>query len=101
MKKEELILLAKDKKFESQFLFNKPYKHNPTKEVLRWYFWLCELQKWLREKHEHNIVIQKCVGKKIDGSTEVSYTNSGSPWDAVKTYEQALEEGVAKALQLI
>jgi len=43
--KETLINLAKDKKFESTFLYNKPMKYS-LKEELRWLFWMTELQGW-------------------------------------------------------
>jgi hypothetical protein len=48
MTKEELIALAKKKGFESEFLYNKPYKYS-NKESLRWLFWLTEIQAMLRK----------------------------------------------------
>jgi hypothetical protein len=54
MTKEELIALAKKKGFESEFLYNKPYKYS-NKEDLRWWFWLMELSRWLNVVHKKSI----------------------------------------------
>lgn len=58
MEKEEIIKLAKEIGFQSQFLHNKPYKYS-NKEDLRWLFWLTELQKWLREIHNFHITVSE------------------------------------------
>lgn len=56
MQKSELIKLATDKKFKSEFLYGFPFEYS-TKESLRWLFWLTELDQWLRNKHEIDITI--------------------------------------------
>lgn len=114
--KEKLIKLSKEKNFNSDFLHNEPYKYN-TKENLRYYLWLCELQKWLREKHKifimindsngvleqehfrfqiselhkHNVYKMSCSAFNFGNKKEGNYT----------TYEEALEKAIFEALELI
>ena len=100
---EQLVKLAKEKHFEG--LFKKEWEYN-TKESLRYYFWMCELQKWLREKYKLVVIIS--YQYEFD-STPYSYWiykkyNSLpiNQWiDDLKTYEEALELGLLEALKLI
>ena len=110
MKKETLIELAKEKNFISTFLYNKPYAHNPVKEELRWYFWLCEVQKWLHDDnnwflgivydchhnydyHGYNVDYSKLNMEDVDeiGSSTYRYNSS----------IHALEKGICESLKLI
>ncbi len=101
--KQELIALAKDKLFHSEFLYNEPYKYS-SKEELRWYFWMCELQKWLINKHNIHIQITCTLVKGwfFFSLFEVSSrqllleeTNPGN------TYEEVLCLGLIESLKLI
>lgn len=67
MNKEEIISLAKEKKFQSNFLYNRPYKYS-NKEELRWLFWLTEVQKWLREEYEFHITASEVWEIDNDGN---------------------------------
>lgn len=83
LEKEELIKLAKDKGFTSDFLYNKPFKYS-NKEKLRWLFWLNELKLWFQENH--NIEVEPyrtaectsgekygCQGENWNGETEEEF----------------------------
>ncbi len=67
----------------------------------KYYLWLCELQKWLREKH--NIIISVMFELNtyeiyIDNGYDVGSFGLNKVW---KTYEEALEAGLFEALKLI
>jgi len=90
----DLIKLSKEKKFISKdnlVTINSDY----------FYLWMCELQKWLREVHNIDIIITS----NLLGYGYLLYnryppkniTNSNT----YQTYEQALEEGLQTALNLI
>lgn len=51
---------------------------------------------WFREKYDNHICIQKCVCDGID----ISYTFTGTPWNSYKTYEEAREQAILKAIEL-
>jgi hypothetical protein len=101
--KLELIALAKDKLFHSTFLFNDPYKYS-SKEELRWYFWMCELQQWLRDKHNIHIKIscELVVGWYFFSLFEISskqlLLEETNPGD---NYEEALCLGLIESLKTI
>jgi hypothetical protein len=114
--KEELISLAN--KLEFSGYLSKEWEHN-TNEPLRYYFWMCELQKWLRDKYGIHITIDH-----VDSTIEYYYDYTlvtendrefcdedftdqakhhyhyGKEWE-YKTYEIALERGLVEALNLI
>jgi len=56
MDKYKLIEQANKYNFNSNFLYNKPYKYS-NKEKIRWYFWMCELNFWFNEKYDIHIVL--------------------------------------------
>lgn len=95
--KEQLIQLAKDKGFISLVIgksatakySNKPY----------YYLWLCELQKWIREKHRRHINIQ-CLGSNffVTLSGSGGHVNLGNQF---RYYEEALEKGLQEHLKKI
>jgi len=58
MNKEEIIRLAKEKKFISNVLYNNPYKYS-NNEDKRWLFWLTELQTWLRDDFNVDVIVTR------------------------------------------
>lgn len=102
--KEELILLAKKKEFESKMVSSFPWKYS-TKEELRWSNWMNELQKWLREVH--NIHISMLHFWDFDNDTETYQANISQLNNEVlhsdyhDIYELSLEEGLKESLKLI
>lgn len=100
---EQLIKLAKEKHFEGYF--KKEWEHN-TKESLRYYFWMCELQKWLREIHNIGVIIQIDDNLSIHNFTVYLIINKAfsgrfSSKKYYDTYENALEIGLYEALKSI
>jgi hypothetical protein len=105
---KELIKLAREKGFDFDvFSFGEENEKGETTilstsndETIR-YLWMCELQKWLRDKHNMYLIpypdaseqlymydlwgndIETCIGRDFD------------------TYEEALESGLTEALKLI
>jgi hypothetical protein len=72
MTKEELIALAKKKGFESEFLYNKPYKYS-NKEELRWLFWLVELNRWMYKLN--NNIFNRCIELDIKTLEQITEDN--------------------------
>ena len=109
---QELAKLAKDKgftvhtvttKFTNDYLLG---GKNVMITEMCIYLWMCELQKWLREKH-HLIII---VAYQYEhDSTPYSYwiykelqSLPINQWvNDLNTYEEALEAGLQKALSYI
>lgn len=90
----DLIQLSKNKNFISRdrlIAVNEEY----------YYLWMCELQRWLREKH--NIHIGTVCNNLQDllFSSEIIYIGDCLVTNTHKTYEKALEEGLYEALKLI
>lgn len=102
--KEELISLAKEKGFMAILLRPIPYKEGTrwhSLESIRYYVWMCELQKWLREKYNIDIIITSA----ILGYGYLIY-NRYPPKNIANNkvfqfYEEALEEGLKEGLKLI
>ena len=96
--KEQLIILAKEKGFISEIIGKSVDSKYSKKDF--YYLWMCELQKWLRETYQINILI--CPSKlgywwqiydekeedSIDDTTDTYY----------KIYEKALEKVLLKIL---
>ena len=74
---------------------------------------LAQAQKWLREKHRIHIQIEACMGHKwtyelvdtycrqdITGEY-ISRIPERDSYPLITTYEQALSEGISKALELL
>lgn len=101
--KEQLIKLAKEKGFES-IMYNQLIIHRiwtKLEDSHAYYLWLCELQKWLREKHVKIISVEfelDCYEVYID---EKYYVGSYGLGKTFLAYKQALEKGVFEALKLI
>jgi len=96
-----LTELAKEKGFHGHF--PKEWKHN-TQEPLRYYFWMCELQKWLRDTHKMDLYMSNWgptgefyhIEDIVKDSVVIGNGGKGSV-----IYEEALEEGLLAALKLI
>lgn len=109
MTKEEIIKLAKEKKFVSAELCNNPYKYS-THEDMRWLFWLVEIQKWLLDNHKLFVRIEfefsnlkwyyKIFQYNI-GGIEIRFQYNKFIEFEFNYYNEALEAGVVKALKLI
>lgn len=109
--KEQLMLLANEKRFESK-MYKELIKHNVWTNLSdnhAYYLWLCELQKWLRDKHDikalplpYTVVDNNfdpidekyiwMIHKRLSSTAKKKYFD---------TCEQALEEGLKQALELI
>ena len=105
--KNELMELSQDKGFLSRDEYV-----NVTLDY--YYLWMCELQQWLREKH--NCIVE-CNFVKQEGINLLKYESTidyyGINWEIeqtenydfvsslYETYEEALEESLKQALQLI
>jgi hypothetical protein len=97
---KKLIELSKEKGFIS--------RDNLIEPSLNYaYLWMCEVQQWLRERHEIIIVILPFLLE--DGGITYEYTNYSTkveeeldhgdgPFD---TYEIALEAALVSALNLL
>ena len=110
--KEELIQLAKEKRFISGIIGKSVESKHSTKDF--YYLWMCELQKWLREEHNWHIIIFTDDGDleydNVRYYFEVRYIipsfkeedkDSLVSEEGYKTYELALEVALLEALQLI
>lgn len=106
---EELVTLAKDKGFQSGFLCNTAYKYS-TKESLRWYFWMCELQKWLLDTHK--ILVNPFCGWNLStwgyyihqlNSDDIYAESSKRIFTPAEfsSYEKSLEHGLIKSFELL
>lgn len=97
---KQLVKLSYEKDFRSKdnlILVNPSY----------FYLWMCELQQWLRDKHECVIVIIPFL---LDnGGITYEYTNYSTQVDEeldhgdgpFETYEKALEAALISALKQI
>lgn len=112
--KEQLIKLAEEKGFFQDFTAMQiSYGHLDID-----YLWMCELQKWLRDKHNIDIIfeperykngINYCVQAQcfdlINGDSKLNFiinaTYMFNDNHEYPTYEQALEKGLSEALKLI
>jgi len=108
--KTKLIELATSKQigFNSQMFTDTNLKHG-LKENLRYYLWMCELQKWCRDKHWMWIEVNfdsitydvNIYGKYSSEEIKlISYLSNPYTYLFI-TYEQALEEGLYQTLLLI
>ena len=110
--KEQLIALAKEKGFISEFMYPLPYRYS-NKEEMRYYLYLCEIQKWLRDTHQLYITMEETsTFALITGigfySSVIKVDNVTKELETLKchmyfcsTYEEAVEEGVIECLKLL
>lgn len=104
--KEQLITLAKEKKFTSKIIGKSVEATHSTKDF--YYLWMCELQKWFREEHQIHISItifedNTWAGDLIHEGAEYEWNDLDAPYDAenCNSYEEVLEICLIKALQMI
>lgn len=89
--------------FKSNFLHNREYKYSEQEEM-RYFFWMCELQKWLREVHNIHIQIIYLPVNKTYIFEIWALNLGGAGLESrleYKFYELALEEALYEALTLI
>ncbi len=101
MKKQELIKLATDKGFTSKIIGKSVDNKSIEKDF--YYLWMCELQKWLRDTHNIDIIIKPWTGDNIGEKNYAADiylfgTRTYKKLKREKTYELALEEGLFQAL---
>lgn len=97
---KELVKLAKSKGFEG--IFEKEWTHN-SKEPIRYYLWMCELQKWLRDR---KILLEVCpIDNWESWCWSISLEGLECPFNQVpwnefeyKSHDEALEQGLFMAL---
>ena len=98
--KEELIALAKEKGFKSDFILGINKKDNES----IYYFWCCELQEWLRDNHGVFIIVNTC-GSDDTCWYEIYYGHKGE-YSIIQgkddnSFNKALEDGLIKALKVV
>ena len=76
--KKELIKLARHYGFSSKLLHQNAFEHS-EKEKIRYYLWMCELQKWFKDRN--GIIV------------EIQFDE--------EDYEEALEELLIDSFELI
>jgi len=100
--KTDIIRLAKKKGFASDMLCMVPFEYS-TKEPLRWYFLLCEIQRWLINDKHIDISVEGVGSGKyyciiFDNNRE---DDKIFEQDGHTSYENSLLIGVQEALKLI
>lgn len=105
--KTELIQLAKEKEFKSDLLSSEPMKYS-HKEDTRYYLWMCELQRWLRNVHNIHISVEAYVDQEefnlmwcYDTHYLLDIKRIGYSVYEYKSFELALEAALLEALKLI
>lgn len=115
---KELIELAKEKGFKSSYLIEPTLgyilnlKETQKKDLYEMldYFILCELQKWLIDKH--NIIVEPLVNYQYNPNIDIlgyfyGIVIQGKEWTNYskrligQTREEALKQGLTEALKLI
>ena len=100
---EELIKLAKEKGFQS--IINSSVATDRLNMSLddADYLWMCELQKWLREKHNIHVFIHYNTlteKHRIEYITHID-KEIENEYSEFITHEQALEQALIEGLKLI
>lgn len=68
------------------------------------YLYLCEIQKWLRDIHNIDILVEFGLSKPLNYGTFVKDSwcyKEGLEINSFSTYEEALLEGIIKSLEII
>lgn len=112
--KEQLISLSEEKGFKSNILaFNLKLLISTDKNEINrlyYYLWMCEIQKWLREKHNFITWIECAYHDGFNYIPNYKYKIldffDNNEWDLLfhinyDTYEDALEFLLFEALKLI
>lgn len=110
--KEELIKIAIKQGFDSSIVYNLPYKYS-YREPLRYYIWMSELQKWLRDNYGIHVNPTPYLESTVPDDHEVTgyyvsdiYDSQGKElcwiidWN-YGTYEEALEAALFHVIKLI
>lgn len=99
--KEQIIKLSEEKGFKSLHFDVELTNHTE----LIYYLWLCELQKWLRGKHNIHVEVNSWSNSdgfeysgKYQNKHYCSWVVVTNSWE---TYEQALEPILIKGLKQI
>lgn len=90
---DQLILSAKEKGFSSNL-----------DDITERYYFLCEIQRWLREKHKILVLVECVAIGELFNYYNKWYKRSAFQEELGKgyrTYEEALEEGLKSAFKLI
>jgi hypothetical protein len=98
--KEKTATLAKNKGFESLFLFDKPYKYS-NKESLRWLFWLTELNQWLMERKLGVTIMPYYNGENLFRPYYRNNTNNTVMFPIYMSYEDGLVTEITKQLNTL
>ena len=97
---KNLIEKAKEKGFNQKKDILFEYYEEKEAQLM----WMCLLQKWLRDEHDVYVEVDRILQPDIgyfhwycwNEKTDLDYSGIGA-----KTYEQALEEALTKALELL
>lgn len=92
--------------FKSNFLYNKPFKYTDKKEEYRWFFWLHELGKELRDIHKLYVFAYPHEPHEDSGKKFVYQIidNWGLIEESIQlfdSYENAYENGILHSLDFI
>jgi len=98
--KNELIGKAYDLNFKSYFGLMISLNENC------YHLWMCDLQKWLREVHNLDVIPNHYGGINFPNTCYNCYINKHLNTESkltqvYNTYEEALEQGLLEALKLI
>ena len=108
----ELLNTKNDKKenifnFSPSIVPTTPWKYS-TKEDMRYYLWLCQLQKWIREEYRIYIEIlsynDEEVGQTLWENEIIDVEddwNEFSDYTYYHDYEEALESGIYEVLTIL
>lgn len=85
--------------FSPSFLTTKPWKYS-SEENMRYYLWLCQLQKWIREKYEMWIYV---IPHTYEDIKRIEWTNNLDMREDIffSDFEEALESGIYKILIIL
>ena len=102
--KEKIIKFAKEKEFVSEIIGKSVHSKHSSKDF--YYLWLCEVQKWLREKCGYHIMIDITINSywyfqifSLNSKRNAEVT--GYNEFLFKDYKEALQKGVYEGLKLI
>ena len=97
------LLNTKNDKGEKMFNFSPsiipttPWKYS-SDEDMRYYMWLCQVQKWLRDEYERYVHITPTVQR-----NSVEWTNNIDIRENISfnSFEEALESGIYQILTIL
>lgn len=105
--KNQLKKLTEEKGFKSRFTAFTPTGDIELEELMSG-FWMYELQKWLREKHDIHVTVLPYNDVEVNQILwENSIIDIKDDWNETSdytyyhTYEEALEGGLIRSLNLV